>query len=134
MPTITDKAATLREIERNVRRLARENPDYIYTSPENGQCDYFPTPNNPQGCLIGAAARMAGASLDDGDFTAVEASCALILRLDLTDDDRYANHATLTWLDRVQGWQDEGASWSEAVAYADQEAAEVAALLEEARA
>ena len=114
-----------------MRRLAKATPDFVYSTGERDQCDYFPTPANPQGCLIGAATRKAGADLDTPGYIAKEASRALTTRLDLQDEDRNANHAILRWLDNVQERQDAGRSWSVAVTFADMEEADIHTYMEE---
>lgn len=91
-----------------VREFAAKYPDKIYkqNSQKGGAlCNYFPDKKNPYGCIIGFAARMTGQSLDE----VVPGSISNYVP---DGNDVY-------WLVRVQKYQDDGETWSDAVRLAD---------------
>lgn len=118
----------LKQIEaivKGVRQCAKELPGYRYDGgdPENTICLYRPTPENPNGCLIGYGARTAGTNLDEYEQ---DADAASVIQMELkilndfpgTDTGQKIAH-DLGWLDAVQSQQDESRSWAEAIDFAD---------------
>jgi len=101
-----------------VRRLADQHPNHRYTP--NPECAYHPDPENPNGCLIGWAARNVGYSLDHPVYQDYGVKEALALQFGLgrvwpgSSIDR-----ELRWIHAVQYQQDWGWTWGDAVDYAD---------------
>lgn len=106
-----------------VRKLAAENPDFMYTRQDASNptpdevfaaCNYYPTEGNPQGCIIGAAMRSLGHDLDAPAWRCIAAYEAL--------GDTFGeaiDHGTQAWATAVQANQDAGMTWSQAVRAAD---------------
>lgn len=108
----------LRAIAAKVREISESHPDFVY--PWDQGCRYYPTPNAPQGCIIGAAARECGYPLDSQKFNGETAVGALGyggLGFDAVPPE-------MTWLREVQWQQDQGTPWAAAVAAADSLAAQ----------
>lgn len=144
---------TLEAIEQEVRKLASENPDFIYTNQEGvpekvgGSCSYlaavdyttyeifqedgkFPEDLSyddarKQGllgnrCIVGQALHNLG--VDDDFLESHEGIGADFLVGNLTQRVKGApKPLTQMWLAYVQGLQDEGNPWGEAVKIADKE-------------
>lgn len=96
-----------------VRRLADEQPDFIYKQPSGSHCSYRPQGGN-DGCIVGQALRRLGWEvpflLDDGPID------------DNIQEGRFpvdATRAEARWLLSIQSWQDCGASWGKAIHYTD---------------
>jgi hypothetical protein len=117
----TQTTVTFADIEREVRRLAAERPDYKYENPNDYDsifCSY--DHGDGTGCIMGMAFAALGVQLEDVGGVAEALSWA---RPDVL--------ASLTpkqrdWLSCVQTAQDgygfdSRMTWSEAVAHADQE-------------
>ena len=105
-----------------VRRLAAEDPNKIYqrSSQLHGrdvpQCFYRPTPEEPDGCIMGQAFRnlgFLGIDLPIYDGMGVDSFFDVNI---MTED----NHP-VAWLVHVQNEQDMGQTWEKAVATADHE-------------
>lgn len=107
------------ELVKAIRDLAAESPDFVYTRQEvdpdslSAPCNYWPDEKNPQGCIVGAAMRKIGHSLDGIEFRGVAAFTAL-------EDLALFQPSTGLWVNNVQSWQDKGLTWSEAVKKADE--------------
>lgn len=126
MPTLTD-------FVQEVRRLAAADPTFTYSKPaHDGACHYFPTPGNPHGCIIGAAARNLGVDLDDPIYEGRTARGVLeeVLDFDFDFDRAGETYLTLLWLTDVQNAQDNGQTWGEAITHADDKAARLAAFFQ----
>lgn len=97
------------DVELRVRALARTYPYRIYDNKSGDSgCCYTPDPHNPLGCIIGAAVAPLGVYLPEWDTVGgIIQSC----------DSRIEGDPQ--WLSNVQFRQDQGDSWSEAVAYGD---------------
>ena len=111
---ITQPGPGLTEIEEVVwhgRRLAAEQPDFIYQK-VGKYCKYEPDDKNPNGCIVGAAMRAIGRSVDGRLRGAVS---VVGHELDIEGDRR------LWWLAHAQVAQDAGSTWAESVRCADQE-------------
>lgn len=116
---------TAKQIEQEVRRLAREYPEAMYISPDEGfgGCYYEKGkvergPEQP-GCLIGQALRnlKPGLKLDNGD----QSDSIENLAYGLTMEEFELPNDLLNWLSHVQRAQDRGVTWGKAVNYADAE-------------
>lgn len=117
----------LEPMVREVRRLAAERPDFVYIAqPEHGtaECYYYGADGkgNGTGCIIGEASKALGASREILQYMdrsrSLEQALGFALRrlnVNMMPDERDA----LQWLGFVQGNQDMGMSWSEAVEEAD---------------
>ena len=113
-----------RSLVEAVRALAAENPDFVYVNLKplsdgtNQSCFYVHQTSEGMtpGCLIGHAAVRAGvpiedvAKWDDKD----DAGASYVLPSSISERAR-------DWADYVQGKQDLGWAWSDAVAKADKE-------------
>ncbi len=107
------EAVNWERLETDVREFAELFPDTVYASSAAGGCLYEPEGANVLGCIIGAGLSKQGFDIEtpelDRDDGFVNG-----LRIDPPSDFPNAR-----WLQRVQSNQDEGMSWSEAVAQTD---------------
>lgn len=108
------------ELVAAVRAVAADHPDFVYDA-DNSVCTYAPSEDNPLGCIIGAAARSIGQSLDDAHeeslhFLFHKKGRRGVEGLTFTDRDDLAER----WLTKVQALQDGGSLWGDAVACADE--------------
>ena len=112
MTAITDEVQPLIDA---VRRLAADNPGYVYQWPGTGSsCLYV---HDGQGsCLIGQAALAIG--LIDVGIETDNVNQRDVLAL-LKSKGVRASDAQKAWLEEVQARQDGGMSWSYAVGSAD---------------
>jgi hypothetical protein len=131
-----DMSATLtpQDVLNEVVRLGRELPDFKYTrsspDPLDGQvvvfagqdgfsdnessCSYLPDERNPMGCIIGAALTNLG--LLDPDTFKLEGDSAEDVVSELLGLTPSAYDAKIgNALANIQGRQDQGASWGNAV-------------------
>lgn len=127
--------AWIDELVSNVRRVALDHPDRVYSrDDESVGCTYVPDHANPDGCIIGAAARLTDHDfdhLDDlrpdiGVTEAVEIIAAEEFGYQPDDDTnlRFDGDTSLRvawWLSDVQEQQDQGMTWLYAVTHADDE-------------
>lgn len=115
--TDTTTALKVEDLIAEVRRLAAENPNFNYKEacgPEwDGTCTYAPTDQTPA-CIIGQALTNLGITRQN----VYEGHGVNRFLGDIVGDyDRQTGH----WLAWVQGEQDRGLPWAEAVAAADVE-------------
>ena len=108
---------TISQVEQKIREFAALAPDFVYTPDETATrpsqyCKYEPDENNPCGCIVGAAARELGVILDHST-----ASAGIALRRAGVDD----ASSGISWVRTVQMRQDQGATWADAVRYADRQ-------------
>jgi hypothetical protein len=109
MPAIN--AIPLLDVAKEVRAIAKEFPDYKYRPTSNG-CQYKPDHKNPNGCIIGFAYRRLGVDvLDHGRYGPIT---------ELHDWYHDERDQIVAWLSAVQGQQDSGHTWSQAVHVADE--------------
>lgn len=111
-PTTTER---LERIAKTIRAKASESPDFRYSSLADGVCHYSPDEDNPEGCIIGAAMRDEGYSLDGSRYEGNSAWQAVIKRLRLDK-----GYQSIDWMTTVQERQDSGDTWAEAVEWADE--------------
>jgi hypothetical protein len=107
-----------------VRRLAAENPEFIY---DNGcgdgtKCSYATGGPNDRGCIIGQAVREVSIALYEWLYA--KEKCVTngfpvwSLEFHKTEIETIGSHSI--WLNRVQTHQDKKVSWSESVRVADE--------------
>ena len=100
-----------------VRALAAENPERVYASCSVAGCVYKPTKQQDggtYGCIVGEALRRIGVSSTGLDSVDGEQGIySRLFQIGIRDD------VQIDWLTKVQGLQDSGTSWSEAVLKAD---------------
>lgn len=108
-----------------VRHIAAERPGHIYQpDPFITHCSYLTSRDEPgRGCLIGQAFERIG--VPRGSLARCEghSASAAVDQLDILHSTR--RDLRMLWLDRVQGEQDTGETWAEAVATADRTYPEV---------
>ncbi len=98
-----------------VRELAAEEPGFIYrfyADDPKLACSYFPNEKNPKGCIVGAAIRLVAPDFDLQPWEGQNAG-------DVVGD--FATEEQSNWFNHVQGEQDAGKPWGEAVRLADVE-------------
>lgn len=109
---------TFKQLETEVRRLAKENPDYIYPAASSGEdfspsCFYMATDDYPA-CIFGQALSNLGVVLnreyENNDIEVV------MHRIGIT-----ITASEARWACRVQHYQDRGRIWGVAIASADSE-------------
>lgn len=98
-----------------VRQLAADCPDCKYIRPAIGSCSYSKgqCTNGSVGCIIGQALAALGIDVSALDTNGVMNARTVLTRLGGFDD------AAIEWADGVQGKQDNGATWVEAIKFAD---------------
>lgn len=119
------------KIVAEVRKLAEERPDHVYVSEVFGQCSYVGAeigrPNESGGCIIGQALIRTGVS--ETELAEWETGAHRAWGPDSTVDMMQLDHpgwlgepseADMDWLLAVQGKQDRGDSWADAVRLTDQ--------------
>ena len=102
-----------------VRAIAAEQPDRIYTKDgPYGVCLYRRTVQSDgtmRGCIIGEALRRSGWSttgLDSSEMGGIQFILVDVFKL-------HSDNRQVVWLGRVQGEQDAGKTWANAVLAAD---------------
>jgi len=117
------------EVVAQVRRLAAENPDFVYekvkskSSEDSPKCLY--THNGKGSCIIGQAILAVDDSLysklADYDEGLIFGYSATIVVHDLYPEEfkKAQGEMYAKWLHLVQRKQDDGWTWEEAVGYAD---------------
>lgn len=115
----------LNDLQKEVRRLANQYPNAIYQSPNGFNGCYYNVgivANGPdtEGCLLGQAIR----NLEPEIFEAITADSDDIVSLICIMNEDFDNSEDEEgdiekWLSIVQGQQDGGKTWSEAVKIAD---------------
>ncbi|MET7939657.1 hypothetical protein [Streptomyces sp. NPDC005302] len=113
------------DVIRTLREVVDEQPDHVYQRPADMDgsepCLYVHTDETGAqvpGCVVGHVVSRLGVSLSNvADHEGTNASGLLeVLRISVGDD-------TAEFLDTVQGHQDLGFSWREALMRADEEKA-----------
>lgn len=122
---------TVENVVREVRMLATEQPDFIYTSqperaelsPSTGQCSYLGAVQYQPGghaCIVGLILTRLGVPNETLQHLEGDGASGVVCTLTGVGLSRDATSTPLmTWLDDVQAKQDWGMSWAEAVAHAD---------------
>lgn len=119
---------TTTDLVKEIREIAASNPDFNYKEQEgyNGSCSYFGAGvGNLEGqcCIVGQALKnlevdTTNLMVTESDFTTPTINKAVV---DYMVDIKIARARELKWLDLVQGYQDAGFPWAEAVQSADKE-------------
>lgn len=124
--------ATGKELVAEVRRLAAEQPDFIYGNQEGAEeneCSYFGCAvgdSNGQACIVGQAMTNLGVDmerLEDLEKSGISAGIIAALEDGLVPIKHTGEDAQ--WLANVQYYQDNGRPWGEAVALASEGGYEV---------
>ena len=110
---------TIENLHDNVIRLAKENPDFVYESHESSPdwCLYI-HPDGTGGCLFGQAL-LATAEIADRVSMKEGVSVSFLLK-NLYDEGIIEDYLDVvetygSWADTVQGEQDTGTPWGEAI-------------------
>lgn len=117
-PTPEEFEEILRNIQSEVRRIANDHPDVRYIDvAETGECNYYPNSSNPHGCIIGYACRNLGFSLDDKSYGGLGVRAAFLQKFYEREHVGVGEESReiLERLAAVQGDQDHGLTWREAV-------------------
>ena len=134
---------TLEQLEAAVREIAAERPDFVYTKQparqgydcEGSECSYvsagISVDHQGEGCIVGQALMrigfdkellaeiQGGVAQDIRDFLAHPVFQERFEGLSQIENLHDPRNHRLRWLSRVQGAQDTGSSWEEAVKEAD---------------
>lgn len=115
---------TKEDVINEVRKLAAERPDFIYT--QQGQvwdnystCSYVSAKLGEtygEGCIVGQALQRLGVSKDRLDNLEGNGASSVLADLEILP---VGDKGTLSWLDRVQLKQDLGLSWGESIVRVD---------------
>ncbi|MEU9871073.1 hypothetical protein AB0C87_24800 [Actinomadura sp. NPDC048021] len=101
---------TFEAIEKAVRELAEERPDFRYDKGDSATCLYNPDDRQP-GCLFGQALIRIGHRLPDHVRGSIN---RVLVELEVETTQQQRN-----WALDAQASQDKGVPWGEAVKYAD---------------
>jgi hypothetical protein len=113
---IMSNTISIRELATEARRLAQQEPD------RHAVCTYvrFEDDQMVPNCIVGQAAYNLGISLED--LNSVNACGIRHLTLNVQPEwlhIKEGDEAHVAWLSTLQGAQDSGRSWGEALIYAD---------------
>lgn len=111
---------TTQDLIDEVRKIAEEMPDFVYTTDDVSGCSYFGREvGDPTGqcCIMGQAFKNLNVDTSKINETPVLTVGELIWGqvIPVTS----LNESQVEWLDHVQALQDEGSSWGEAVSIVD---------------
>lgn len=112
---MTDEELTL-ALAKEVVRIGEENADFVYKQ-TIGVCHYYPNEGNPNGCIMGYAARNIGHPLDHAAGNILDVLHAYVfedgkfMRSEADPDTERLLHE----IEDVQFAQDRGKFWGEAV-------------------
>ncbi len=118
---------TLDQLIEEVKRLANQNPDFVYQSIKNTddsrRCSYTESADDPnKGCIFGQAILNLQPELKcvlNGSGASIK---KLLFELGIIDADPFTqgyNNPDIEWCGVVQLQQDSERSWADAVKYAD---------------
>ena len=116
------------QIITEMRRLAKENPGYVYGNEYSDQgCLYYDAKKNCGACLVGQALFNLGANvrvLDESMYTPSFKSLArnwneLSAEHDVNFDFTQLTDRQINWISDAQGNQDTGSTWENALIGAD---------------
>lgn len=113
---------TGKKVVKRVREIAKENPDFIYTDQgaNDSECSYLgrsiDEPDIGQGCIVGQALMDLGITREEMVEAEIEGVRGYEVLEYLGIESKFKHNI---FLDYVQESQDTGASWSEAIEYAD---------------
>lgn len=113
---------TTQDLINEVRKIAKEKPDFVYATPFTKGCSYFGRQiGDPTGqcCIMGQAFKNLNIDTSNIDETPVGVSTVGDLILSEAIPVTYLNESQVEWLDNVQRLQDEGFPWGEAVSSVD---------------
>lgn len=112
----------------DVRQLAAEQPDFVYSGPTPGTCFYFNAPDEP-GCIIGHALAKQGMTWDDmsddnesdnhTDWATLASNVQRTARAEPIPLHDGWHSEDMHFLNLVQQHQDQQNPWAEAIRYAD---------------
>lgn len=112
---------TPEDVEREIRALAEERPDFVYTAqvsddPDDVMCGYVGEQAHStkgEGCIVGQALQRLGVT--EGDLLAFDGSTATLVIQEFTGQD---DQESVRWARAVQAQQDQGVSWGDAISFA----------------
>lgn len=113
---------TTQDLIEEVRKIPKEMPDFVYMTGDVAGCSYFGRGiGDPTGqcCTMGQAFKNLKVDTSKIDETPVGVSTVGELIWDQVIPVTSLNKTQVDWLDRVQGLQDDGVSWGEAVSIVD---------------
>lgn len=114
---------TVKKVIEQVRKIAKENPDFVYTNQgdvDAAEYSYLgrsmSEPNVGQGCIVGQALLDLGVTREEMVEAGIEGTTAseALMRLGINSGSMYSQY-----LDFVQDMQDIGEPWGRAVEFAD---------------
>src|SRR5690606_1231334 len=113
------KQIDIKDVVKEVRRLAEEQPDHVYSAPEGEEICSYVTGKDGKGCIVGQALSRLG--VPESALRGIEGEGAyalpeLIPYLAGREDKR-----SRRWLTLIQSRQDGGRTWWQAVTEADQD-------------
>lgn len=120
LPPINERV-TIDKLIETVRRLADEHPENVYRPASVAHCSYVKgkcTPSRKHGCLFGQALRLCGVTKEELDSFEVNGGGGIEMLLDKFGIAYESNR--VKWCSTVQGAQDSGRSWRDAVRRADE--------------
>lgn len=107
----------LTEIIREVRKLARDNPDFVYDTPYD-YCFYVPVGDYPA-CIFGQAIHNLDPDFDLDRYNPnenIDSNISSVIR-----DNFEFTEEQLIWCRKVQMYQDYKSKWSDCIDIADKE-------------
>lgn len=113
---------TTQDLIDEVRKIAKEMPDFVYATPFTKGCSYFGRQiGDPTGqcCIMGQAFKNLGVDTSEIGETHEGVSTVGELIMDSLIPVTYLNYSQVNWLNNVQRLQDEGFSWGESVSLVD---------------
>ena len=113
---------TTTDVVNEVRNLANQHPDFVYTPADDGEgvtgCSYLNGANG-KGCIVGQALANLGVSRAELEAAETQNAVAALEVAGLTEPGRVRNYGDWTneekFLVLVQQKQDDHTSWGEAV-------------------
>ncbi len=120
---------TISDLIKEVRRLANENPDFVYPEfkkPHNGRtCSYLKSEKSDVGCIFGQAILNIQPDLKeflihfDCEVDSGIKKCLQTLFPDIDLTYPSTSREQLDWCEKVQDEQDRGSTWGEAIKIAN---------------
>ena len=103
----------LRDIQQEIVKLADEHPN------NTANCEYFNMTGHPV-CIVGHAVSRLGGNPDKFRHPSINSACFRVNRVREAAGVEDVDLNIIHWIDVVQSVQDEGKTWAEAVAAANE--------------